>query len=53
MRPLFSHPIAQDRSEAHDVIVAEGLTKVFGGFVAVDHISFKVQRGEIFGFFGS
>ncbi len=53
MRPLFSHPIAQDRSEAHDVIVAEGLTKVFGGFVAVDHISFKVQRGEIFGFLGA
>lgn len=30
----------------------EELTKVFGDFVAVDHISFKVTRGEIFGFLG-
>ena len=36
-----------------DVIVAEGLTKRFGDFVAVDHISFQVEEGEIFGFPGS
>jgi len=35
------------------VITAEGLTKVYGGKVtAVDHISFQVQEGEIFGFLG-
>jgi ABC-2 type transport system ATP-binding protein len=33
-------------------VVAEGLTKKFGKFVAVDHVSFKVKRGEIFGFLG-
>jgi ABC-2 type transport system ATP-binding protein len=33
-------------------VVAEDLTKHFGKFVAVDHISFKVKRGEVFGFLG-
>ena len=35
------------------VIEVEGLTKVFGDFTAVDHISFDVERGEIFGFLGA
>ena len=35
------------------VIIADKLTKQFGDFVAVDHISFEVQRGEIFGFLGA
>ena len=35
------------------VIVADRLTKQFGDFVATDHISFKVHRGEIFGFLGA
>lgn len=36
-----------------NVIKAEGLTKVFNrGLVAVDHISFSVYDGEIFGFLG-
>lgn len=30
----------------------EGLTRVFGDFTAVDHISLSVRRGEIFGFLG-
>lgn len=34
-------------------IIAEGLTKRFGDFTAVDAISFKVQQGEIFGFLGA
>ncbi len=29
------------------------LTRKFGGFVAVDHITFDVARGEIFGFLGA
>ncbi len=33
-------------------ISVEGLTKQFDGFVAVDQISFDVQRAEIFGFLG-
>ncbi|MFA5122952.1 ribosome-associated ATPase/putative transporter RbbA, partial [Zavarzinia sp.] len=34
-------------------IEAEGLTMRFGDFTAVDHVSFKIPRGEIFGFIGS
>ena len=34
-------------------IEVEGLTKQFGNFTAVDHISFKVRQGEIFGFLGA
>ncbi len=33
-------------------VVADRLTKKFGKFVAVDHVSFKVKRGEVFGFLG-
>ena len=34
-------------------IEAVGLTKRFDKFVAVDHVSFKIEKGEIFGFLGS
>jgi ribosome-dependent ATPase len=34
-------------------IEADGLTRRFGDFVAVDHVSFRIGRGEIFGFLGS
>ncbi|MGQ9368349.1 ribosome-associated ATPase/putative transporter RbbA [Azospirillum sp. ST 5-10] len=34
-------------------IVAEGLTRRFGAFTAVDRVSFRIERGEIFGFLGS
>lgn len=34
-------------------IEAEGLTKRFGAFTAVDHITFDVKEGEIFGFLGA
>lgn len=35
------------------VISANQLTKKFGNFTAVDHISFEVEKGEIFGFLGA
>jgi len=35
-----------------EAIEAENLTRDFGGFRAVDHISFKVSPGEFFGFLG-
>ena len=35
------------------VIHTDRLTKRFGNFTAVDHISFDVGRGEIFGFLGA
>jgi ribosome-dependent ATPase len=34
-------------------IEAHGLTRRFGDFTAVDHVSFRIERGEIFGFLGS
>jgi ABC-2 type transport system ATP-binding protein len=34
-------------------IVCKDLTKRFGDFVAVNHISFDVDQGEIFGFLGA
>jgi ABC-2 type transport system ATP-binding protein len=34
-------------------IVCKDLTKQFGGFYAVNKISFEVNRGEIFGFLGA
>ncbi len=37
---------------ADDVIEAKGLTKTYGHAIAVDHISFTVGRGEIFGLLG-
>ncbi|RLC69316.1 MAG: ATP-binding protein [Chloroflexi bacterium] len=33
-------------------IEVEGLTKYYGDLLAVDHISFEVQQGEVFGFLG-
>jgi ABC-type multidrug transport system ATPase subunit len=34
------------------MIEIDGLTKRFGGFTAVDHVSFSVGKGSIFGFLG-
>src|SRR3954470_17152461 len=34
------------------MIECEGLTKRFGHFTAVDHVSLKVAKGSIFGFLG-
>jgi len=39
--------------EKEIVIQAEELTKKFGDFIAVNKISFKVEKGEIFGFLGA
>ncbi|HEC87531.1 MAG TPA: ATP-binding cassette domain-containing protein, partial [Thermoplasmatales archaeon] len=35
-----------------DIIETFGLTKTFNGLNAVDHVSFSVKEGEIFGFLG-
>jgi ribosome-dependent ATPase len=34
-------------------IESHGLTQKFGDFTAVDHVEFRIERGEIFGFLGS
>jgi len=46
-------PPLENSGETEYAIVAEGLTKRFGSFTAVDHVSFKIPKGEIFGFLGS
>jgi ABC-2 type transport system ATP-binding protein len=38
--------------DAHAIAVRD-LTRNFGGFIAVDHITFEVQAGEVFGFLGA
>ena len=40
-------------AQADVAIEARDLTMRFGDFVAVDHVNFRIQRGEIFGFIGS
>ena len=39
--------------KAEIVIDAKGLTRRFGDFIAVDHVTLTIERGEIFGFLGS
>ncbi len=39
--------------DAEIAIEARDLTMRFGNFTAVDHVSFRIRRGEIFGFLGS
>src|ERR1700728_347902 len=39
-------------SDAASQVVVEQLVKRFGSFVAVDHVNFRVGRGEIMGFLG-
>lgn len=41
------------RSGGPAAITADNLTMRFGDFTAVDHVSFRIERGEIFGFLGS
>jgi ABC-2 type transport system ATP-binding protein len=38
--------------KAAGAIEVRGLVRRFGGFTAVDHVSFHVERGEVFGFLG-
>ncbi len=51
-RPVTVPP--RDPAIDHDVAIeARDLTLRFGDFTAVDHVSFRILRGEIFGFIGS
>ena len=49
--PVEIPPLPED---GHDIAIeAKDLTMRFGDFTAVDHVSFRIRRGEIFGFLGS
>jgi ribosome-dependent ATPase len=50
--PLHVPPM-DARATADVAIEARGLTMRFGDFTAVDDVSFRIRRGEIFGFLGS
>jgi len=49
--PVTIPPRAE--GEAAVAIEAKGLTMRFGDFTAVDHVDFRIEQGEIFGFLGS
>ena len=51
-QPVEITPLTLD-DDAQVAIEARGLTMRFGDFVAVDHVDFRIRRGEIFGFLGS
>ncbi len=44
--------MAVEAAAGQPAVIAEELVKRFGDFTAVDHLSFEIQRGEIFGFLG-
>ena len=50
---LLEVPPRQAATGEAPAIEAEGLTMRFGDFTAVDGVSFRIERGEIFGFLGS
>lgn len=43
----------RQKQDGTPAIEAQGLTMRFGSFTAVDQVSFRIERGEIFGFLGS
>lgn len=67
LEEAFINLLPQAQRQAHQAVVippyqpenaeiaieARGLTMRFGSFVAVDHVNFRIPRGEIFGFLGS
>jgi len=46
-------PPRPEDGDGDAAIEAEGLTIRFGDFTAVDNVSFRIPKGEIFGFLGS
>ena len=54
LNSLIPHFISYSIQNMDDkVITAKDLTKTFGKFTAVNHITFDVRQGEIFGFLGA
>lgn len=67
LEEAFINLLPQAQRQAHQAVVippyqpenaeiaieARYLTMRFGSFVAVDHVNFRIPRGEIFGFLGS
>ena len=50
---VFCIMLYEDIAMSDDkAIKTSDLTKYYGDFLAVDHINFEVEQGEIFGFLG-
>jgi len=51
----FENPVRKNpvKADAPETVICKGLVKRFGSFTAVDHISFGVRKGEIFGLLGA
>lgn len=47
------HVPPREKDGKESAITAENLTMKFGDFTAVDNVSFRIEKGEIFGFLGS
>jgi len=47
---MLEHPSATDDGQA--VVEVDDLVRQFGAFTAVDHVSFTIRRGEMFGLLG-
>ena len=50
--PTMSGDTTHSPSDAQPLIAAEALSKYYGGFAAIEDISFAVSQGEIVGFLG-
>jgi len=50
---LIVPPRTESTGDYPPAIAAKNLTMRFGDFMAVDNVSFTIERGEIFGFLGS
>jgi ABC-2 type transport system ATP-binding protein len=48
----WSESAPESKTKEEEVVVAKDLVKEFGSFRAVDHISFSIKKGEIFGLLG-
>ena len=44
--------VSKEPAQEGAAVTVKNLTRIFGDFIAVDHVSFTVPRGEIFGFLG-
>lgn len=52
MSPSSSPTAPADQSSARPMIEADGLTKHFGGFPAIEDVTFKIHQGEVVAFLG-
>jgi lipooligosaccharide transport system ATP-binding protein len=50
--PSIGAPAPTSERDGEPIVVARGLVKRFGDFVAVDGVDFDIRRGESFGFLG-